>query len=251
MLPLANKGKNKYLIWVKFLLLVLIVVPLAFVLYQSDLTQFFMSKERLVRFIDSLGPLGPLGLILLQTLQVVVAPIPGEVTNIIGGFLYGPFWGVVLSTIGVTLGSYVAFILARIFGRPFVEKYVSKSIIKRFDYLLHHKGVSIVFLIFLIPGSPKDSLCYLLGLGHLTSVEFLIIGGVGRLFGTIVETLGGDYIRHEQYRRLFVLTGITLIIVLFAMIYNKKLEKLLRILHIKQARKDRVKRRNIKPKTSV
>jgi uncharacterized membrane protein YdjX (TVP38/TMEM64 family) len=167
----------------------------------------------------------------LQITQVVVAPIPGEVTGLIGGYLYGPVMGVVWSTIGLTIGSYIAFALARYFGRPFVERFVDKAVMQRFDYLLHHKGIFLVFLLFLIPGTPKDYLCYILGLGHLTTAQFLVIGGVGRLFGTILLTIGGDLIRHQEYRHFFVLVGVTIIAVIVTMIFRKKLEKLFMAVH--------------------
>lgn len=193
-------------------------------------------------FVDSFGPLGFVGFILLQTAQVVAAPIPGEVTGLLGGFLYGPILGVFLSTIGLTLGSYVAFALSRTFGRPFVDRFVDKRVMKRFDYLLHHKGAFLVFLLFLIPGFPKDYLCYILGLGHLTTTEFLVIGGTGRLFGTILLTLGGSYIRHHQYLRFFVLVGVAIIVVFIAMAYRDKIERLFRKWHIIKYRKHKARK---------
>jgi len=196
----------------------------------------------MLRLLDSLGPLSFIGFILLQAAQVVAAPIPGEVTGLLGGFLYGPFLGVLLSTIGLTLGSFIAFVLARTFGRPFVERFVDKNTMKRFDYLLHHKGAFLVFLLFLIPGFPKDYLCYILGLGHLTVAEFLVIGGTGRLFGTILLTLGGDYIRHHQYGRFSILVGIAIIVVLITMAYRDKLDKLFRKWHIVSYKKKKARR---------
>ncbi|HMK43931.1 MAG TPA: TVP38/TMEM64 family protein [Dissulfurispiraceae bacterium] len=231
---MTNKRTNKrsnYSGWLIALIFIVIALPVGYVIYQSDLMQFFLNEARMRAFISSLGPWGPIGIILLQALQVVIAPIPGEATNILGGYLYGPLWGTLYSTIGVTVGSYLAFLFARIFGQPFVEKYASKALISRFDYLLHHKGMFIVFLIFLIPGTPKDSLCYLLGLGHLTSVEFLLLTGIGRLFGTFIETLGGDYLRNEQYQELAVLAGAILFVIFVIMIYQKKLEGLFRKWH--------------------
>jgi uncharacterized membrane protein YdjX (TVP38/TMEM64 family) len=203
--------------------------------------QFFMDRKRMLAFLDSLGPLSFVGFILLQVIQVVAAPIPGEVTGLLGGYLYGPFLGVLLSTIGLTVGSYIAFALARTFGRPLVDRLVDKRVMKRFDYLLHHKGAFLVFLLFLIPGFPKDYLCYILGLGHLTTMEFLVIGGAGRLFGTILLTLGGTYIRHHQYMRFFVLTGVAIIVVFIAMAYRDKLERLFRKWHIISYRKKKKK----------
>jgi len=194
-----------------------------------------MDKGKLLAFIDSLGPLGFVGFIFFQVMQVVAAPIPGEVTGFIGGYLYGPALGVVLSTIGLTIGSLVAFSLSRTFGRPFVDRFVKKETMGKYDFLLHHKGAFLVFLLFLIPGTPKDLLCYILGLGHLTTKEFLIISTVGRFGGTVLLTLGGNYIQQHQYRRFFVLIGVAIITIFFSMIYKDRLEKLFHMWHKKSA----------------
>ncbi len=222
---------------------------LTLILYETGLVRFFLDKKRLLHFLDTLGPLSFIGFILLQTIQVVAAPIPGEVTGLLGGFLYGPLLGVVLSTIGLTTGSYIAFALSRAFGRPFVDRIVDKKTLKRFDYLLHHKGAFLIFLLFLIPGFPKDYLCYILGLGHLSTTEFIVIGGTGRLFGTILLTLGGSYIRHHQYGRFSILVGIAIIVVFIAMAYRDKIERMLRKWHIIEYRRKKAKR--VKQKDSV
>ncbi len=192
-----------------------------------------MDKAKLKEFLNSLGPLSFAGFILLQTLQVVAAPVPGEVTGFLGGFLYGPALGIFLSTIGLTLGSWVAFSLTKVFGRPFVDKFVNKATMAKYDYLLHHKGAFLVFLLFLIPGFPKDFLCYILGLGHLTTKEFLVISTTGRFAGTVLLTLGGTYIRNHQYYRFSVLIGVAIVVVFLSMVYKDRLEKLFRILHLK------------------
>lgn len=203
----------------------------------------------MLSFLDSLGPLSFIGFILLQVVQVVAAPIPGEVTGLLGGFLYGPGLGITLSTIGLTLGSYAAFALARTFGRPFVDKFIDKRVMKRFDYLLHHKGAFLIFLLFLIPGFPKDYLCYILGLGHLTTTEFIVIGGTGRLFGTILLSMGGTYIRHHQYLRFFVLAGLAVVVVFVAMAYRDKLERIFRIWHVSEYKKKKA--RGLKQKKNI
>ena len=198
-----------------------------------------MDRERVRSFLDSLGPLSFIGFILLQTLQVVAAPVPGEVTGMLGGFLYGPYLGIFLSTIGLTLGSWINFALSKTFGRPFADKFVSKKTMDKYDYLLHHKGAFLVFVLFLIPGFPKDLLCYILGLGHLTTREFLIISTVGRFGGTVLLTLGGTYLRHQQYYRFSVLLGVAIVIIFLSMVYKDKLERLFRIWHINSRKKER------------
>jgi uncharacterized membrane protein YdjX (TVP38/TMEM64 family) len=202
-----------------------------------------MDRDRVHAFLDSLGPLSFIGFILLQTLQVVAAPVPGEVTGMLGGFLYGPYLGIFLSTIGLTLGSWINFALSKTFGRPFADKFVSKKTMDKYDYLLHHKGAFLVFVLFLIPGFPKDLLCYILGLGHLTTREFLIISTVGRFGGTVLLTLGGTYLRHQQYYRFSVLLGVAIVIIFLSMVYKDKLERLFRIWHINSRKKEREKKR--------
>jgi uncharacterized membrane protein YdjX (TVP38/TMEM64 family) len=235
-------GNHRGTFWVKLLVFILIVTGIPFLVYESGLIQFFLSKEKMIAFIESLGSVGFLGLIILQITQVVAAPIPGEVTGLLGGFLYGPALGTMLSTIGLTIGSYIAFALSRALGRPFVERFVDKRVLSRFDYLLHHKGVFLVFLLFLIPGTPKDYLCYILGLGHLTTLQFLVITGIGRLFGTILLGYGGAFIRSEQYGQFFALLSFAIILILLTIVYKDRIERLFRIWHVKHYRDQKAKR---------
>lgn len=212
-------------------MLLLFIAGSTLILYATGLISFFLNKEKMTIFLNSLGPLSFIGFIFLQASQVIISPIPGEVTGIIGGFLYGKFLGILLSTIGLTIGSWTAFSLSRWLGGPFVEKFVRKETMNRYDYLLHHKGAFLVFLLFLIPGFPKDLLCYILGLGHLSTKEFLVISTVGRFMGTVLLTLGGDYIRHHQYYRFSVLLGIAIIFLFLSLVYRDKIEKLFRRWH--------------------
>jgi len=195
-----------------------------------------MNRERLIVWIHSLGAWGFAGFILLQVVQVVAAPIPGEATGVLGGYLYGPAVGVLLSTVGLTIGSFLAFSLSRFFGRPLTDKFVDSDTMKRFDYLLHHKGAFLVFLLFLIPGFPKDYLCYILGLGRLTTVEFLTIATTGRLLGTMLLTLGGTFLRNNQYYRFFLLSGAAVVIVILTIVYRDRLEKSIKGLHERHIR---------------
>jgi uncharacterized membrane protein YdjX (TVP38/TMEM64 family) len=230
-------AKNR--VWLKPLIFFAALALLIFLLYKTGLFRFFMDKERLRGFIDSLGMWGFAGFIFLQVVQVVAAPIPGEASGLLGGYLYGPVLGVLLSTIGLTIGSYVAFALSRFFGRPLTERFVDKATMNRFDYLLHHKGAFLVFLLFLLPGFPKDYLCYILGLGHLTTLEFLSIASTGRLLGTVLLTLSGTYLRKAQYFRFFTLCGVAVIAVFLAIAYKDKLELRFRKWHEKHHKKHR------------
>jgi len=149
------------------------------------------------------------------------------VTGFVGGILFGPLWGVVYSTIGLTIGSWIAFMLARWLGRPIVERIASRETIERYDYVMKHKGLLLAFLMFLIPGFPKDILCYILGLGHMRLRDFLIVSATGRLLGTVLLTMGGTFFRDARYGAFFTLIGISLLIILLIMIYRDRIERTL------------------------
>src|SRR5208283_87153 len=212
-------------IWLRLSALVLILGGLSFYLYKFDFVSLFVCKQKMLAFLDSLGAWRSAGFIALQALQVIIAPIPGEITGILGGYLYGPISGTILSTIGLTIGSYVAFLLARVFGKPLAEKIVPQGVMKRFDYLLENKGLFLVFLLFLIPGFPKDYFCYIFGLSAISTMEYLVVSTIGRLLGTILLTLEGSSLKGEHYLMFWTLAAVGLASGALAVIYRKRLEK--------------------------
>jgi uncharacterized membrane protein YdjX (TVP38/TMEM64 family) len=125
--------------------------------------------------------------------------------------------------IGLILGSWMAFSLARIFEKLAVEKFVSPQTIKKFDYLIGHEGLILSFLLFLIPGFPKDALCYLLGLTPMHTGIFLIISTIGRIPGTLMATLQGAKAFEHQYKSFLVLLGISALVILAFYIYHDEI----------------------------
>ena len=185
-----------------------------FLIVHFNVHSFFMDRERLSELLTSYGATSVLLFIALQIAQVVVSPLPGDVTGLIGGYLYGPVLGTVYSTIGLTIGSWIAFVLSRYFGRPFVERIIRPSTIRKYDHFLEHQGLVISFIFFLIPGFPKDTLCYILGLSHMRIRHFLVISTTGRLLGTTLLSLQGSSLRNDQDVFFFILLGVTALIIL-------------------------------------
>jgi uncharacterized membrane protein YdjX (TVP38/TMEM64 family) len=206
----------------RILVLFLLVVLTTYLFIHFDLYIFLIDKQKAITFVNSFHPYDEVVFISLQILQVVAAPIPGEATGLIGGYLYGPVLGTVYSTIGLTIGSWIAFVMARFFGLPLVERAVKSSIIQKFDYFLEHRGLFVSFLLFLIPGFPKDCLCYIIGLSHMKTWHFLAISVVGRLFGTILLSFSGSCARNNQYTELLIVVGISCIFVIVAYFYRDK-----------------------------
>ncbi len=186
----------------------LALIVLAFYLYHEgiwhDVVHFFETK-RLETFIASYGTYAGLVFVVIQALQVIIAPIPGEVTGFVGGFLFGNAIGTILSTIGLTLGSMGAFFIARCFGLRLVEKIVKKEYRDKFGYWVTHKGLYITFILYLMPGFPKDSLGYLLGLTKLKLLPFILMNVFGRLPGTLLLTIQGSAVDNNEYKTFFLL----------------------------------------------
>lgn len=192
-----------------------------------DLYFDFVHKERAIAFIKSFHPYDELVFIFLLILQVVVAPIPGELTGILGGYLYGSLLGTIYSTIGLTIGSWLAFAFARMFGLPLVEKTVKPEIIQKYDYIMEHQGVMVSFVLFLIPGFPKDYLCYIMGLSHIRTWTFLVISTIGRLLGTVLLSVCGSNARNNQYGILLMIIAVSGAFILVGYLYREKLLEML------------------------
>jgi uncharacterized membrane protein YdjX (TVP38/TMEM64 family) len=224
----------------------LVLAGIFYLLYANGFIEFFTDRHRLLNLINGHRAYAALIFMGLQALQVVAAPVPGEVTGFVGGVFFGTSRGIFYSTIGLTLGSWLAFLLARLAGRPLVELLVKPETIDRYDYVMKHKGMFLAFLMFLIPGFPKDILCYLLGLGHMRQRDFLVVSTPGRLLGTTLLTLGGTFFRHRRYGALFTLAGICIFIILLTMVYREAIERWFRMLRAAQLMKHRARRSRLK-----
>lgn len=212
----------------KIVLLLALILIGAFLFFHYDLYRFFVSRKKIVHFINSFGPISVVIFIGLQIVQVMIAPIPGEINGFIGGYLYGPVLGTIYSTIGLSIGSWLAFLLARWLGLPFVEKIINPQIIQKYDHFMEHRGIPITFILFLIPGFPKDALSYIIGLSHMKSTTFLILCTAGRLLGTIMLSISGSCARNEQNIAMMVILGISALITLLAWYYHEGILHLVR-----------------------
>jgi uncharacterized membrane protein YdjX (TVP38/TMEM64 family) len=189
----------------------------------DDFEVIYSNSDKLSHFLQDLGPYSPAVFVLLQILQVIAAPFPGELTGVVGGFVYGETIGFVLSTIGLSIGSWVAYELANILGRPFVERFVKGEVLEKFNFLTTNAGVVVCFLLFLFPGFPKDYLCYVLGLSRMRLSTFLLVSIIGRLPGTYLLTVQGATIRNQEYNLFVIIMVVSLGVLAVAYYYRNQL----------------------------
>lgn len=182
----------------KMLILMAVFVVAICLARKYNLHVYLTDTEKGAQFIKSFQPYSQLIFIFFQIMQVVIAPFPGEATGFIGGYVFGIVMGTVFSTIGLSLGSWAAFIIARRFGMPLIERVFKPETIRKFDHFIELRGTYISFILFVFPGFPKDTLCYFLGLSHMKLTTFMIISSIGRLFGTAFLSASGASLRNEQ-----------------------------------------------------
>jgi uncharacterized membrane protein YdjX (TVP38/TMEM64 family) len=181
------------------------------------------DRDKIETFVASFGRGAPVIFILVQILQVIFAPIPGEATGFIGGFLFGTLKGFIYSSIGLTAGSWINFSIGRFLGARYVRKLIPEAKLDRMDKMVKRQGTIVLFILFIIPGFPKDYLCLFLGLSAMPLNVFLVIVGIGRMPGTLLLSLQGAYVFEHRYGWFALTMGCCLIISLFAYKYRQPL----------------------------
>lgn len=178
------------------------------------------SPESIRSSVASFGIWAPLIFIGLQALQVVLSPIPGEATGVLGGFLFGTWVGAVYSTLGLTLGSALAFGLSRWLGLRLIERTIPAAASEKLWVVAGPRGVAVAFVLFTIPGFPKDYLSYLLGLTPMPWRSFLVVSTLGRIPGTWLLSAQGGAAGSEQYGSFAALASLAGGVLLLVFLYR-------------------------------
>lgn len=159
--------------------------------------------DQLVEFMRREGAAGPLICVGVQFVQVVIFAIPGEITQFAAGYVFGAARGFLYSVAGIMLGSAFNYSFARLVGRPVMERFMGERLLNKVDGLLEsRKGKSALFVLFLLPGMPKDAMSYGAGLSRLGMGEFIVISGLARAPALLFSTLMGAQLYERDYRAI-------------------------------------------------
>jgi uncharacterized membrane protein YdjX (TVP38/TMEM64 family) len=151
-------------------------------------------------WVGSLGVLGVALMLLIQVLQIVIAFIPGEVVQVLAGAMYGTWGGLLLCLVGCVLASGCVFAIIRRFGRGLVVRLFGEDKLNSFEFLNDSEKLdTLVFVLFLIPGMPKDTLTYIVPLSNIKLSSFLVLSTVARIPGMVASTLIGSSITDANW----------------------------------------------------
>lgn len=216
--------KRKWLASISIAVVAVLVVLLTLFIW-NWLRSF--SQDDFRDYIQSFGAAGWLVLLGLQFLQVFIALIPGELLETAAGYAFGPWIGTAICYIGVALASSLIFVLTRRYGVKLVEIFVERERINELRFLnTERKRNNLIFLLYFIPGTPKDLLTYFVGLTDIKLSTFLVLSMIARIPSVISSTFGGHLLGEERYTGAIILYGITgLVSALGLLGYNLYLKK--------------------------
>ena len=175
--------------------------------------QFREEPETFRAYVKSHGLLGQLTMIGIMMLQVVVAIIPGEPFEVGAGFTFGWFEGALLCLAGTAAASALIYLAVKKWGTALVELFFPRKQIKQYAFLRNKKKLDVlVFILFLIPGTPKDLLVYLIGLTPMKLGTFLLLSTLARIPSVVSSSVTGSLLHNDHMLAAAITYGVTLLI---------------------------------------
>ena len=179
----------------------------------KPLIQFVQEPERFRAWVDEPGVMAPIAFLGMLVLQIVVAVIPGEPLEIAAGYAFGAVEGTLLCLFGAFLGRVAVFLLVRKLGARAVDVFFPLDKLNELKFLQNKRRLTLwVFFLFFLPGTPKDVLCYVVGLTDLPLRSWLIISAIAPLPSIVTSTIGGDALGMGDYGFAILVFAVTIAI---------------------------------------
>jgi uncharacterized membrane protein YdjX (TVP38/TMEM64 family) len=219
-----DKKKTGFVLNVIAAVLFFTVISYLTVKYAPQVTTFVSDPQKFRAYLKTFGPWSAVAFMFFQILQVVIAVIPGEPIQIAGGYIFGTFWGTVYSTLGITIGYVMVFYAVKLLGLPLVKRLVPEKEFEKFSVLMNSPKLEVtVFLLFLIPGIPKDILVYIAGLTPIKAGVFFIIITVARMPAMIGSSYIGAKLQTGEYTLVTIVSAVACILFIIGYIYKDQI----------------------------
>ena len=195
------------------LLLSLVCIPLV---------RGYNNLSAIEGFIEDFGVLSIFALLFIQILQIIVALIPGEVVEFAAGALFGPVWGTLICMLGILLGQWLIFTIVIRWGNSVLSAVLDKKFIKKFKFLHDEKKIKLItFILYFLPGTPKDLLTYFMPVTGVNIKAFLSITIFARIPSVVSSTIAGSlYAEGDIKLTLIVYAVVTVLSGLGYLIYR-------------------------------
>lgn len=221
--------KQKVKVFKLTMTILAIAIIVGIIIYMFPVMRELSTKEGQLSFkekVSSSGILGLLMLFALQVAQIFLIIIPGEPIEILAGMCYGPIWGTVFIMVSAGIISTIIFSLVRKYGKRFVYNFCDKEKVAKIEnsklFKNPNKIEMIMFILFLLPGTPKDLLVYIAGLLPINPVKFVLISVFARFPSVISSTLAGANLAVGDWKKSIIMyLAIVLVAIIVILIANK------------------------------
>jgi len=224
--------KKKLKIFKIILFIIVAIIFTVITIYLFPVMRNLSTKEGQIEFKDKVTSSGVYGVILLfilQLAQIFLFILPGEPIEILAGMCYGWFWGTIFIIISSTIIATLIFLLVRKIGKQFVYDFSDEEKIKKIEknkLFQNPKKIELVlFILFLIPGTPKDLLTYLSGLLPIKMRRFIAISTIARVPSIVTSTIAGANIAIGDWKKGIILYVLIVVIVVIALFIFNKFDK--------------------------
>ena len=197
-----------------------------YIKFGTELLDFISDTEKFKSWLNSFGNLGKVIFVGIRAFQTVIKIIPAEPLEIGSGYAFGTWGGLFYCMLGTEIGSLFIIAITKIFGNKAVNLFVSEEKINSLSFLQNKEKLSAsLFIIYLIPGTPKDVITYLIGITDYNIWKFLIITGIARIPSIITSTVCGAALGEKNYLLSAVVFVSTVIIGLIGIKIYSRYEK--------------------------
>ncbi len=205
--------KQKKIIGILSASVLIVFFTVLYLLVGRPMIKFASDPDQFTAWIDEKGALGKLAFLGMMVFQVVVAVVPAEPLEIGAGYAFGAWGGTLWCMLGLMLGSSIVFFLVRRFGARLVEVFFPLEKIQSLSFLRDHRRLELLmFLLYFIPGTPKDLITYVSGLTGIAFWRWLLISSVGRVLSVVTSTVGGAALQGRQYLYAGIVFAATVLI---------------------------------------
>ena len=166
----------------------------------KPMVEFVSQPEQFRAWVDSHGLWGRVAFVGMMAFQIIVAFIPGEPLEIGAGYAFGVAEGTFLCLVGALIGGVLVFLLVKRWGRSFVTLFFPEEKLDSLKFLQNEKRLNLItYVLFLIPGTPKDIMTYLAGLTPMKLPFWIFLTFTARIPSVITSTIGGDALGTQNY----------------------------------------------------
>lgn len=205
-----------------YILLGAIIVILITIQFSLSIIKYINNPEMLRIYLDSLGIFAPIMFVLMTMIQIIIPFIPGEPFELLAGYSFGFIKGSLLCLIAGSVASIIIILLVKKYGRKIITTFFKEEQINKLSFLESNKAFVIFTILFILPGTPKDLLCYIGGLNNYDLIPLILVTTIGRIPSIITSTFPGDALNEKDYGLAITIYVLTIVIsLLSAYIYEK------------------------------